>query len=86
ITHAHFDHFGGLNFALPASGAKVWAHEWDAATISNYPEEVLRGRERIAGFLRQAGMPEGEIGTFMKMHDEGKHTFPGYAVDRPYAD
>jgi len=86
ITHAHFDHFGGLHFAVPASGAQVWAHEWDARTISNYPDEVQAGRERIADFLRQAGMPAMDIGTYMKMHELGKQIFPGCPVQHAYRD
>ncbi len=86
ITHAHFDHFGGLSYALPASGAQVWAHEWDARTISNYPDEVLAGRERIAAFLHTAGMDPAEIGGYMKMHEIGKQIFPGAPVHHAYRD
>jgi glyoxylase-like metal-dependent hydrolase (beta-lactamase superfamily II) len=86
ITHAHFDHFGGLGFALPASGAQVWAHEWDARTISNYPEELVLGRKRIQEFLHRAGMPDGEIGGFMQMHELGKQIFPGCPVDHAFHD
>jgi len=86
ITHAHFDHFGGLAFAGPASHAQVWAHEWDASTIANYADEVQQGRERIAGFLRSAGMADDDAGTFMKMHELGKQVFPGYPVDHAFGD
>jgi glyoxylase-like metal-dependent hydrolase (beta-lactamase superfamily II) len=86
LTHAHFDHFGGLAFAGPASGAQVWAHEWDARTISNYAEEVSAGRERIAEFLLRAGMDEGDAGSFMKMHELGKQAFPGYPVHNAFRD
>jgi glyoxylase-like metal-dependent hydrolase (beta-lactamase superfamily II) len=86
ITHAHFDHFGGLAFAGPASGAQVWAHEWDARTISNYADEVQAGRVRITEFLHRAGMEGGEIGTFMKMHELGKQIFPGHPVHHAFGD
>ncbi len=86
ITHAHFDHFGGLAYAHEATGAELWVHEWDAHTISNYPSEVARARERIALFCRQAGMPEEEIGALMKMHEVGKRVFPGYPVRHAFSD
>jgi glyoxylase-like metal-dependent hydrolase (beta-lactamase superfamily II) len=86
ITHAHFDHFGGLAFAGPASGAQVWAHEWDAPTIRNYGDEVLAGRARIGDFLRHAGMAEQEVGTYLKMHEVGKQVFPGFPVDQAFRD
>lgn len=86
ITHAHFDHFGGLGFALKASGAKLHVHEWDAGTIANYPSEVAQGRERIRRFLHQSGMPGEEIETFMKMHGDPKSMFPGYPVDDVFVD
>ena len=86
ITHAHFDHFGGLRFAMEATGAKLWVHEWDAHTLSNYPEEVTKGRERIKQFLRQSGMPGSEIETFMEMHVHGKDDFPGYPVTHSFQD
>ena len=86
ITHAHFDHFGGLRFAKEATGAELWVHEWDAHTLSNYPEEVTKGRERIKQFLRQSGMPGSEIETFMEMHVHGKDDFPGYPVTHSFQD
>ncbi len=61
-------------------------HEWDARTVSSYPAQVLEGRRRIARFLRRAGMPEADIGAFMRMHDEGKGDFPGYPVQHAYRD
>ncbi len=86
ITHAHFDHFGGLAFALPAGHARLYVHAWDARTLSNYPEEVVRGRERIRLFLRQSGMPAAEIETFMRMHGDPKREITGFPVHRAFED
>lgn len=86
ITHAHFDHFGGLNYAIPATGARLWVHEWDAHTVHHYPQEVAKGQERISLFLHQAGLPDEEVGSFIKMHDIGKQTFPGFAVQEAFSD
>jgi glyoxylase-like metal-dependent hydrolase (beta-lactamase superfamily II) len=86
ITHAHFDHFGGLSFALPAGKAKLYVHDWDARTLSNYGEELVRGRERILMFLRQSGMPSPEIDTFMRMHGDPKRSISGFPVHRAFED
>ncbi|HUJ73740.1 MAG TPA: MBL fold metallo-hydrolase, partial [bacterium] len=86
ITHAHFDHFGGLNFVLPASHAQLYVHEWDAGTLAHYPDEVTRGRQRILSFLRQSGMPAEEIETFMQMHGEPKRRVAGFPVHRAFGD
>ena len=86
ITHAHFDHFGGLAYVLPAGKARLYVHEWDARTLSNYPEEVVRGRERILMFLRQSGMPDPEIDTLMRMHGDPKRSVAGFPVYRAFED
>lgn len=86
ITHAHFDHFGGLSYALPAGKARLYVHEWDARTLSNYPEEVVRGRERILMFLRQSGAPAPEIDALMQMHGDPKRTVAGFPVYRAFVD
>ncbi len=86
ITHAHFDHFGGLGYALKASQAQLHVHEWDAGTIANYPAEVMQGRERIRLFLHQSGMPGEEMENFMNMHGDPKRTFPGFPVNEAFGD
>ena len=86
ITHAHFDHFGGLAFALTPGRTQLYVHEWDAQTLSNYPEEVVRGRERIRSFLVQSGMPDPEIETLMKMHGDPKRSVSGFPVHRAFVD
>jgi glyoxylase-like metal-dependent hydrolase (beta-lactamase superfamily II) len=86
ITHAHFDHFGGLNSVLPASRAKLHVHQWDAHTIADFPAEVERARERIQRFLIQSGMPTEQVAVFLKMHGEPKRHFAGFPVDAPFAD
>jgi glyoxylase-like metal-dependent hydrolase (beta-lactamase superfamily II) len=86
ITHAHFDHFGGLGFVLPASGARLYIHEWDAATLTHYAKEVAQGRERILRFMHQSGMPEPEIQNLMKMHGEPKRNILGFPVYHAFGD
>ncbi|MBF0277796.1 MAG: MBL fold metallo-hydrolase [SAR324 cluster bacterium] len=86
LTHAHFDHFGGLHYLLPRSKAKLWVHEWDVKTIEDFPKEKSQGREQILRFLKQAGMPAKRISDFMEMHGSSKETFPGYPVTHPFKD
>jgi len=86
ITHAHFDHFGGLAFALPASKAQLYVHDWDARTLSNYGDEVAKGRERILAFMRRSGMPAPEIDVLMRMHGDPKRNVAGFPVHRAFVD
>jgi glyoxylase-like metal-dependent hydrolase (beta-lactamase superfamily II) len=86
ITHAHFDHFGGLAFALPAGSAGLYIHEWDAPTLVNYRDEVARGRQRIGAFLRQSGAPEEEIEAFLRMHGDPKRDVAGFPVRGAFGD
>ena len=86
ITHAHFDHFGGLQFLIPNSRAELWIHEWDAHTVADYPQEMKMGRVRIQRFLVQSGMPPDQIAGFMKMHGRWKQEFPGYPVAHAFQD
>ena len=86
ITHAHFDHFGGLAFVLPASGAKLYVHQWDARTLTHYAEEVAKGRERILAFLTRSGMPAPDIDTLMRMHGDPKRNVAGFPVHRAFED
>jgi glyoxylase-like metal-dependent hydrolase (beta-lactamase superfamily II) len=86
ITHAHFDHFGGLAFALPAGHAKLYVHDWDARTLTNYGDEVARGRERILTFMRRSGMPDPDIDTLMRMHGDPKRNVSGFPVHRAFED
>ena len=86
ITHAHFDHFGGLGHVLGASQAQLHVHEWDARTIANYPAEVEQGRERIRAFMQGAGMPAEAVAPLIAMHGDPKRAFPGYEVNDAFGD
>lgn len=35
LTHAHFDHIGGVGAVVEATGAKVWIHEIEAGWLSD---------------------------------------------------
>ncbi|MBI3992751.1 MAG: MBL fold metallo-hydrolase [Candidatus Lambdaproteobacteria bacterium] len=86
ITHAHFDHFGGLRYLMAQAQPRLWVHQWDAHTVAEFPREVLKGREQILRFLQQSGMPDKEIAGFMELHGAYKQDFPGYAVTDPFED
>lgn len=86
ITHAHSDHFGGLQFMMPKSSAKLWVHDWDVTTIAEFPNEVIKGQKQIQRFLKQSGMPAEKVTRFMEMHGSHKRNFPGYPVTHPFQD
>ena len=86
LTHAHGDHFGGLQFMVPQTSAKLWVHDWDVTTIAEFPSEVKKGQKQILRFLKQSGMPEEQITRCMEMHSSHKREFPGYPVTHPFHD
>ncbi len=51
ITHHHVDHVGGLRELVEATGAEVWAHRDDAATIEGKVARPPVPPERIAAML-----------------------------------
>jgi glyoxylase-like metal-dependent hydrolase (beta-lactamase superfamily II) len=61
VTHIHPDHYGLAGRVRELSGAWVALHPADAALVHDRYEQVDDLLERIAGWLRAAGAPEGDI-------------------------
>lgn len=62
ITHAHRSHLGGVAALQKLSGAKVWAHEWEADIIAGQREAQrvsLKPQWPLQVYYLQAGLALG---------------------------
>jgi len=57
VTHAHADHFGLAADLASASGARVWTHPWNDATLTDYDADSERRGAFYADLLGQSGIP-----------------------------
>lgn len=55
ITHAHFDHAGGLAAVQVATGAEVWAHHLDARFVRTAAEAPRPPKRALSPFDRVVG-------------------------------
>jgi glyoxylase-like metal-dependent hydrolase (beta-lactamase superfamily II) len=58
ISHAHVDHFGQAAALVAASGAQVYSHPWNIATLQEHDPDQDKRTAFYKAFLRQAGAPE----------------------------
>jgi glyoxylase-like metal-dependent hydrolase (beta-lactamase superfamily II) len=65
ITHAHSDHYGVARLLQEESGAQVWVHEWDAATVS-----ARGGYDEYIRLLDEAGVPPLVMGSMEEGYDD----------------
>lgn len=58
LTHAHIDHYGGLDDLLRRTSAQVAIHPLDARQVEAYDEQALLGNLAFQRFLKQAGVEQ----------------------------
>ncbi len=66
ISHAHIDHFGGTHLFKKLTGAKIYAHLYDAPIIESYREKTTIGTYSHRNFLHICGVAEEEIEPVLK--------------------
>ena len=81
ITHAHTDHFGGLEFVRSHSSAPLSLHALDRRVVSHYEERVMVASRAIDAFLKHAGVSDSRRGTLMQMYKAPKDRFQSMPVD-----
>lgn len=81
ITHGHIDHFGGLNFVMENSDAKVGIHELDKSTVRAFKERLIVSSKNLHVYLNRAGLDEDEIKGFIKENKWSKNVFRATEVD-----
>jgi len=84
ITHGHIDHFGGLQFLLENTDAKVGIHELDLRNLTNYEERILVSERRLREFLVESGVDEDKREEIVRVYMVNKILFKYAPVDFTY--
>ncbi len=85
LTHAHIDHFGGLNFVRQrAPQARIGVHELDRRTVTNYEERLAVVARRLRAFLLEAGVRPQRVNDLLQMYLSLKTFFQSEQVDFTY--
>lgn len=86
VTHAHFDHAGGLAAVREASGAEVWAHRLDApfivteAQAPRPPPQVLSLFDRFVGAIIAGPQPTAPVDRELAGDEPLGEVYPGMKV------
>ena len=86
ISHAHIDHFGGVNDLKVRTGARLCVHELDARVIAGFEERVVIASKDVAVFLRRAGVAEADRARMLELYMASRDWFRSVEVDRTLRD
>jgi glyoxylase-like metal-dependent hydrolase (beta-lactamase superfamily II) len=86
VSHAHADHFGGVNELKRTSSAQLAVHELDARVISCFDERLVLAMKDIDVYWRRAGVPADRRAQMREMYMSGKRLFRNEPVDRTLRD
>src|SRR5262249_37667998 len=75
VSHAHVDHFGGLNAAQRETSARVAVHELDARGLACFDERIVVASKDLDVFLRRAGVGADDRGRYASMYGASKNFF-----------
>ena len=81
VTHAHIDHFGGVNFVVNESGAEVCVHELDASAIDHFRERLLFSTTHLHHFLMRTGLPVERVEKHVENNRHSKDSYHSQRVD-----
>jgi glyoxylase-like metal-dependent hydrolase (beta-lactamase superfamily II) len=86
ISHAHYDHFGGVNVVRRQTRGRLAVHELDARVLSGFDERLVIASKDVDVFWRRAGVPDDERAGLLAMYTAAKSTFRSEEVDRVLRD
>jgi glyoxylase-like metal-dependent hydrolase (beta-lactamase superfamily II) len=86
VSHAHSDHFGGVNELKRTSAAKLAVHELDARVISAFEERLVLATKDIDVYWKRAGIDAKAREDLRELYSFGKRLFHSERVDRTLRD
>jgi glyoxylase-like metal-dependent hydrolase (beta-lactamase superfamily II) len=86
LTHGHIDHFGGLNFVVQQTRARIGIHELDLSTVQNFQERLILSSRNLQIFLGRAGLSRKSIDEFIEQNKWSKNVFSATSVDFTFDD
>lgn len=87
VSHAHADHFGGVNKLRTASPrATLEVHELDAHVIASFEERLLSASNAMNAFWQRAGVTDEARVEMRQLYESGKRLFRSEKVDRTLRD
>jgi len=86
VSHAHADHFGGVNELKRTSTAQLAVHELDARVIACFDERLVLAMKDIDVYWRRAGVSPRRRAELREMYMSGKQMFRAEPVDRTLRD
>lgn len=81
VTHAHIDHFGGLQYVRERTPAPVGIHPLDWRVLSHYEERVVMASKQLRVFLQRAGVDAERQQRLMQMYLAPKARFRSLPAD-----
>jgi glyoxylase-like metal-dependent hydrolase (beta-lactamase superfamily II) len=86
VSHAHFDHFGGVNLFKEETRGHLAVHELDARVLSCFTERIVIASKDCDVFWCRAGVPDAERAVLLAMYQSAKSAFRPQEVDRGLRD
>lgn len=86
VSHAHSDHFGGVNELKETSRAKLAVHELDARVISCFEERLVLATKDLEVYWKRAGVPASPRAEMRELYSITKRLFHSEPVDRTLRD
>jgi len=86
VSHAHIDHYGGLNAAKKETSALVAVHELDARVLACFDERIVVASKDLDVFLRRAGVREERRKVLTAMYGASKDYFRPVEPERVLRD
>lgn len=86
VSHAHADHWGGVNVLRRTSRAKLAVHELDARVIERFEERLAVAANAIDGYWRRSGVPAEQRAAMRQMYEAGKRIFHSEKIDTTLRD
>ncbi|MBI3273116.1 MAG: MBL fold metallo-hydrolase [Planctomycetes bacterium] len=86
VTHGHLDHFGLARAVRNRSGARVYAHRYDARVCEGFPDSVRKANVRYREFSLRLGFPPELYGRMETAYARTFEMAEGVPVDVELSD